>query len=772
MIRNRMKPWCLIVLVIILAGVVACRFGYEKKIAALKHNGKAMQEKSDMKEAERIADLYRDIYEKAVETDTLNSDEVMRQIVERLGEHGYTAIDGNNQIDMTNAECAEQFLRRQEAGEDGELTIIRLLYPGGFAKYDMETENGKVSIARGYYEYQDGSLKNGSFNRYDADFWEYTEEGYLLFEGKLFSEEQYALTMSVTDEHVAMRVKPLSEKRRELNRQYILPVGYGRNNLFLLDWSEEDFGEIDFQDMFDILYPFVYGKKNPYAEKGIGTGKIAHVPEGEFEHVIQSYFDIESEVLQEKAIYFAEDKSYGFRTCGMGELDIPELPYPEVVNYVENSDGTVTLTVNAVYPDENCAKAYSHEVTVRLSEKGGVQYVSNRIISSENNDTGSWHKDRLTEEEIKAGNTVGADSEKKESALWVLPQAEKSLLTEAEKKELQALALRAGEQVKDIYRDVEIMEGPSYGSNIREFTDNQRKEAAELLGRAGFISVTEDRNMENPEKLEEFYDAYEVKQDALTTIVRVNRDGLLSVITFIYRNGNLQTYYVGVRWQEGGIPQLSDTSVSDVSEIRLTDKGYFIYAYKVIVAHAALRQYFRVKPLSDTYRELTEKYVSGLSYVNYNMLVRNWDAGNVEEILMPGLFEDLYRINTGEGFKTTNGRIPADLFENIMMAYLPVSVEQLRRVYRYEESSNSYLYERVSPKAHPPFGEVTDYRENPDGTLTLIVDGVWPDYNSDCAFTNQIVIQTFADGNFRYLSNSIEQKELELPPIANALPRL
>ena len=64
---------------------------------------------------------------------------------------------------------------------------------------------------------------------------------------------------------------------------------------------------------------------------------------------------------------------------------------------------------------------------------------------------------------------------------------------------------------------------------------------------------------------------------------------------------------------------------------------------------------------------------------------------------------------------------------------------------------------------YPPFGEVVDYTENPDGTITLIVDGVWADYNSDLAFTNTIVVQPFGDGTFRYLSNTIEQKELEVP---------
>ena len=64
---------------------------------------------------------------------------------------------------------------------------------------------------------------------------------------------------------------------------------------------------------------------------------------------------------------------------------------------------------------------------------------------------------------------------------------------------------------------------------------------------------------------------------------------------------------------------------------------------------------------------------------------------------------------------------------------------------------------------YPPFGEVVDYTENPDGTITLIVDGVWADYNSDLAFTNKIVVQPFEDGTFRYLSNSIESKELKAP---------
>ena len=104
-----------------------------------------------------------------------------------------------------------------------------------------------------------------------------------------------------------------------------------------------------------------------------------------------------------------------------------------------------------------------------------------------------------------------------------------------------------------------------------------------------------------------------------------------------------------------------------------------------------------------------------------------------------------------------------------MTACCPVSVEQLREKCGYDEDSNSYEYEMIFAHQYPPFGEVVDYivndvdDENPDGTITLVVDGVWADYNSDCAFTNTIVVQPFDDGTFRYLSNSIEQKELEVP---------
>ena len=372
-----------------------------------------------------------------------------------------------------------------------------------------------------------------------------------------------------------------------------------------------------------------------------------------------------------------------------------------------------------------------------------------------------------SEEEILSNNiseeSVEENETESETPLWFLPQAENCLITEMEKEELKDVALIAAEQVKEAYKDIKLIGESPYGSNIKEFTREQCREVVTLLGRAGYVSVTEDANMENYEKVEDFYTAYMEKHDAMVTIFNVNRDGLIGAVTFIYRNNELQTYYVGIGWQEGGIPEIRSTLVSDIAEIKLTEKGYFIYAYEEVIAHSSLRQYWRIKPLSDKCRELTAKYVYGLSYVNYNVLVTNWDSNNVEDILMPCMFEDIYRIYTGEILRTENWRIPADTYEKIMTTYFPVSIELLRERCGYDKDSNSYEHEMIFASPYPPFGEVVDYTENPDGTITLVVDGVWADYNSDLAFTNVIVVQPFDDGTFRYLSNTIEQKELEVP---------
>ena len=358
-----------------------------------------IQEKSE-EDADEIISVCIDLYEKAEEENKLADLETIRSIVNRLGENGYSAVDSRNQINMTEPEKVVEFCEKVDAQEEAEITILEVSYLGGFVKYDLHTKDGNVDVVRSYYKYENGDIKREVTGSYQAEYWNYTEEGYLMFSGVWFSEELYVLTLSGAEEHTALRVQPLDETYRELSRKYLNPISFERNNMFIVDWSEEDFGDLNFYDMYDILYPKVNGQYAPYvADDNLSVSAVYQIPKEEFESVIMKYFNIDSETLQSKTIYDSENLTYEYKPRGFEEVEYPEYPYSEVVGFTENNDGTITLTANVVFPYAGDSKVYAHEVVVRPLENGRVQYVSNRIIPSEDNYRETWHTPRLTLEE-------------------------------------------------------------------------------------------------------------------------------------------------------------------------------------------------------------------------------------------------------------------------------------------------------------------------------------------------------------------------------------
>lgn len=359
-----------------------------------------VQQQNTQENEEEIINTCLHLYENAAEENKIADLEVVRSIVNQFGENGYSAVDSKNQVDMTQADQVVEFCEIVETQGEAEITIIEVGYSGGFVKYDLNTKDGKVNVVNTCYKYENGNMQREATISYQAENWSYTKEGYLMFSGVWFSEELYLLTLSGAEEHTALRVQPLDETYRELSRKYLLSIGFEQNNMFLVDWSEDDFGELNFYDMFDLLYPKVYGTNIPYvADDNLGVGAVYQIPKDDFERVILPYFNIDSETLQSKTIYNAEDKTYEYKPRGFEEVEYPEYPYSEVIGFTENGDGTLTLTANVVFPYVGDSKVYAHEVVVRPLENGGVQYVSNRIIPSEDNCEETWHTPRLTAKE-------------------------------------------------------------------------------------------------------------------------------------------------------------------------------------------------------------------------------------------------------------------------------------------------------------------------------------------------------------------------------------
>lgn len=677
-------------------------------------------------EAKELPLLYQEIYEEAVQDGAFPDSDarnlaIVQKIVQELGKRGCTALDSENQVDMANPQQLEAFLAALKNAETAEATVLIASAYGRFTAYHLHTESGNIEVSKVYYQYNNECFQIKSSLSYLVDSWQYTDDGYFFFTGSSSSAESYVLTMSDEPEITAWRVKPLDSQCRLYTRQYLLPVGYEKNNLFLVDWRSRDYDNVDFYDIFDKFYPAVFQQTVPYVmDENPNIGAVYQIPEKEFEAVVTLHFSIDNATLRTKTKHLKEAEAYEYHPRGFYELEHTNLPYPEVVNYKENADGTITLTVNAVYPGLETSRAYTHELVILPKEQGAFEYVSNTVLTTEKDYDMSWHTDRLTEDE------------------WQNIYGETPLLTEEEQTELETAVLTAAGQASSA----------------------QYQETVSLLGKAGFVSVADGLPMENAEQLEAFYTDYQANRDAQVTVFTINVDGTIDAFTFLHREGRLQTRYIEIEWDHNGKPKIKDRICRDLSEITLTPKGYFIYSYKQTSQYDTLCQYWRIYPLSDRYRELTEKYIFGLSYVNYNILMTDWDSRNAKDILMPCMYEDLCRIHTGKEPEVKNGRIPAAQYEEVMTTYLPVTREQVQQLCGYDAKTDSYPYEMIFPRQYPPFGEVVDYTENTDGTITLTVDAVWIEQGTDCAFTNTIVVQPFEDDTFRYLSNTITPKQM------------
>lgn len=399
--RERYSKFLIFILLLCITG---CSNTSQMEQKNIENGNNAELKQNIQKETEPVVEICYDLFRKADDEGSMDDLEVFRSIVNRLGDNGYAAIDAKNQIDMTEADQVVRFCEKVGAKEEGDLTIIKINdlegALDGIVKYDLRTKDGEVIVETNYYKYENKDMQNVFTASYLADHWEYTKDGHLLFSGSYYSEELYALTLSDAEDYIAFRVQPLDEKCRELNRQYILPVSYERNNMFLVDWNEADFGDLDFYDLYDIFYPKINNQHIPYGmDDNLGVGAVYRIPKEEFESVIKTYFNIESDALKSKTVFYSEDETYEYKPRGFFEAEYPEYPFPEVVRYTENEDGTITLTVQAVFPYKSLSKVYAHEVVIRPLDNGGVQYVSNRIIPSEDNYEATWHKPRLTEEQ-------------------------------------------------------------------------------------------------------------------------------------------------------------------------------------------------------------------------------------------------------------------------------------------------------------------------------------------------------------------------------------
>lgn len=687
-----------------------------------------------------IADL-DDIYSSCQDKKCKTEEEKLNQtriVIESMGSKGYIAVDVENQINMANAENAEMFLSEVAENRDAGCTILQVMYDKSFVRFDFKSGGNNVMITRRFYVWENNCFVEKNEENYKAYTWKYTD-GYLFF-------ERYRMGGYDGDSaYTALRVEPLDEKLRVLNRKYIKTIGYDSNNLFTTNWDESDMNKINYYDIYEALYKMKYGMSSPYSDEG-----VTYMIEGKlYEKVFQEYLPVSTDVLQHVNVYDVSRQMYQYRTRGMFDHSVtPLVPFPEVVDAEYNADGTITLIVNAVSEKDESGRLFTHKVTIKEKENDGFEYVSNDVLTMGKEGI-YWYRDRLSDKEWQehyGDKTITINQNGN--------VIDDSLLSddEMENVKVNIIGILQSDAIRKLYEDEDI-------SNNSDLI----YDAVDILGSSGLICFADDTNMYNYQLFQSFYRKYtDGGGRDYICVYRVNRDASVTEMTFAYDDSRIQMIFNTAKYVNRDWKFIA-TGIRDLKDMKLTEKGYFIYTYSNIIAHGGLKEYFRVSPLTDECRKLTRKYVYGLSYVNYNMLVIDWDESNASDILVPCMFDDIYRLYTGENLKPDGGWIDADKYESVMLSMFPVTVTELRDNCDYNSEKNSYRYQVILGKQYPPFGEVVDYIYNDDGTVSLIVDAVWADKGSDIAFRNTLTVKPEEDGTFKYMSNHIEKMECDIP---------
>ena len=729
------KLYCMLLLVGI--AILLCSCSNKKAVTDAE---RAVIDFSISDENQFIADL-DDIYSSCQDMKRKTEEEKLNQtrtVIESMGSKGYIAVDVENQINMANAENAEMFLSEVAEDRDAGCTILQVMYDKSFVRFDFKSGGNNVMITRRFYVWDNNSFVEKNEEKYKVYTWKYTD-------GYLFSERYRMGGYDGDSAYTALRVEPLDEKLRVLNRKYIKTIGYDSNNLFTTNWDESDMNKINYYDIYEALYKMKYGMSSPYSDEG-----VTYMIEGKlYEKVFQEYLPVSTDVLQHVNVYDVSRQMYQYRTRGMFDHSVtPLVPFPEVVDAEYNADGTITLIVNAVSEKDESGRLFTHKVTIKEKENDGFEYVSNEVLTRCKEGI-YWYRDRLSDKEWQehyGDKTITINQNGN--------VIDDSLLSddEMENVKVDIIGILQSDAIRKLYEDEDISDNSDliYG-------------AVDILGSSGLICFADDTNMYNYQLFQSFYRNYtDGGGRDYICVYRVNRDASVTEMTFVYDDSRIQMIFNTAKFENHDWRFIA-TGIRDLKDMKLTQKGYFIYTYSNIIAHGGLKEYFRVSPLTDECRELTRKYVYGLSYVNYNMLVIDWDESNASDILVPCMFDDIYRLYTGENLKPDGGWIDADKYESVMLSMFPVTVTELRDNCDYNSEKDSYKYHVILGKQYPPFGEVVDYAYNDDGTVTLIVDAVWADKGSDIAFRNTLTVKPEDDGTFKYMSNHIEKMECDIP---------
>ena len=332
-----------------------------------------------IEDCKNVMNQMKAIYQKADKGTSSNvvvSETVMEKMQEVLKEKNVPVITSAPYSNMANYSKMEEFLFRAEQDLPGDIVLYRINRDGGIErlKFNYDGTDMYLLAAKVVWGMNDNpSIVYVSYTRIEE--WKYTEKGWF---GYTLCVPKYPEVSEAVDGSSMIRIKPLSDECREVSKRCVYLLGYQGNNLLCSDWDRSDMEGLDYNGLYEYLYTMKYKKK--FNGKKYPSG----IPKDQFEQLIMEYLPVSREDIEKYASYNEKKKTYDWMRLGCFNYapNFFGTSIPEVTKIKHNSNGTVTLTVDAVCEMVLCNEAViTHELTVKFNKDGSFRYLGNKILN-------------------------------------------------------------------------------------------------------------------------------------------------------------------------------------------------------------------------------------------------------------------------------------------------------------------------------------------------------------------------------------------------------
>ena len=319
------------------------------------------------------------IYRNADKGDSLNvvlDNKSICKMIKKIKQQGYSVTVSEDYSNMENYKRFSSFLAKAQKKQKGSGVIYEVHSEGSIGREKFIYDGKDMFLLASNASWDDNGKPIITFVSYTRiKKWRYSRKGWFCYE---LCVPEYPDVTEMVDGSCLIRIKPMSDNKRKLSRKCVRGLAYQGNNILCSNWDQEHMQKIDYNGLYEYLYAMKYKKK--FNGKKYPSG----IPKDQFEQLIMEYLPVSREEIEKYASYNEKKKTYDWMRLGCFNY-APHFfgtSIPEVTKIKHNSNGTVTLTVDAVCKMVLCNEAViTHELTVKFNKDGSFRYLGNKILN-------------------------------------------------------------------------------------------------------------------------------------------------------------------------------------------------------------------------------------------------------------------------------------------------------------------------------------------------------------------------------------------------------